>query len=579
MCLLLQALQNQDVRTEILNYLTLTEIHGSLRSLSRETRSICDDYKSFVVDWLSSNAGKECRWVLMIGLSSNKGKLLNGKIGRIRTLKRRNQSGRFPVEVNDGNWISGESKTIGLKLSNIHVLLHKSKHHDADPIPSSLKDYSSTSRMLDSHRRLLVNIVFLFARSFAYEVEGLASSPFFGGGMQALQQIPIAHPVVMELQSCMFDYWEAKPSRCSRTRERFGTAIDYIFGLAKSNYGDLDQKSKKLARFDKLWEADGPQGRNMMRNFFHCMKSWKKEHVRGGFWITDVYKTGTVMVHLSDIENPESFSTVYLVKGHADAIGNLVERERSLPAFYETTILPLYDFWTYNGICATAGHSEAKFASEAFKNKLESHVLGAIYSRKVSWRGPSAEKGLWDFKNDVPPMPTVVAEKGSYFKVDWHDGTNDADSTFEFSESNLSMARQIAKTAVELGGTRKLDEDEGEDHENKISVLIVQRLGYSYEDNPNGICTMLDRRVGSIRDVHVLKFNVDHENKTIVPTYTLGDVLGGIFGAMKESAPLPFVSMIVADDRTILPSLDQILVKAFAEEGVVAPLIDYFPPL
>eukprot|EP00536_Pseudo-nitzschia_multiseries_P000068 jgi/Psemu1/211/gm1.211_g len=582
MSLLLQALQKDDVRTEILNHLTLSEIHESLRGVSQETRSLCDDFKLFVVDWLSSSTKKENRGVLIIGLTSERGKLLNGRIGRIRASKRPSRSGRFPIEVDHGNWISGESETLGLKLCNLHVLLRSPQNKDAHLIPSSLMEYSSTSRVLESHMTLLVNIVLFGARWFAYKVEGTASGIDFGNNTQALAQLPSSHPVNIELDSRMFDYWNVKPFRCSRARrEKFGTAIDFIFGLAKLNFGDLDQESKKLAKFDKLWGADGHEGKNMMRNFFHCMKSWKEEHVRGGFWVTDVYKTGTVMVYLSDFGNPESFSTVYLVKGHADIIGNLVGHDRGLPRFCHATILPLYDFWTYSGMCIMGKYDGPKFTGETFRKKLKTHVLKAIYSRNVSWRGPSAEKGLWDFKNKPPPMPTVVAERYSYFKVDWHDGTNGDDcdestasSNFRFRKKDLELARQIAKTAAGLGGTRKLDEAEREGQQNKFSALTVRRLGLSYEENPNGICSILDSRVGSMQ-IHVFHFNVDHNNKTIVPTYTLGDVLWGIFEAMKKSAPLPFVSMIMADDRTILPLLDQILIKAFAEEGLIAPIIDY----
>lgn len=297
MSLLLQALQKKDTLIEILSHLTLFEIQECLRSVNQETRSLCDAYKSFVVDWVSSNPEKESREVLITGLTSEKGKLLNGRIGRTTQTKRKYRSGRFPIEVDDGNWISGEIETLSLRLCNLHVFFHQPNAPKLYPTPSSLIEYSSTSMVRKSHAVLLDDVLF-FARWFAYEVEGVASIPDFASDFQTMRHYgPEARLAIVEMDSRMFDYWKEKPFRCSRARgKKFGTTLDYIFGLAKFRYKDLDQKTREIVKLDKLWEADGDEGKNMMRNFLHCMKTWKEEHVRGGFWVTNVHKTGTVMV-------------------------------------------------------------------------------------------------------------------------------------------------------------------------------------------------------------------------------------------------------------------------------------------
>ncbi|VEU36563.1 unnamed protein product [Pseudo-nitzschia multistriata] len=578
MVLLLQALEKKEIRTEILSHLTLSEIQECFRSVSREAQSICDGYKSFVVEWLSANPKTDSREVLTIGLQSEIGKLLNGKIGRTAGTKRSYKAGRIPIELEVANWISGESDTLSFKLCNLHAFFRRSVNRKEHSVPPALKNYTSTSMPLESHLRILDNML-LVARWFAFLVEGVVTRPDFEDDILALQRLPVDDPAVKELDSRIFDYWREKPFRCSRSPEKFGTALDYIFKYIKMN-GDIDQRSRDVATLDKLWKADGYRGTNMIRNCFYCMKTWKEEHVRGGFWVTDTYKTGSVMVYLSDIENPESFSTVYLVKGDTQSIGEVLGCSGGVPRFCKTTILPLYDFWVFNGVYDVGRYIGPNSKNDEFTKKLQAHVQQAISSRSVSWRGPSAEKGLWDFQNNVPAMPTIIVDENPYVVVDWHDGINhayhqenNARSSSTFSVKDMSLARQIAKMAVELGETRKINENEEVDHRYEFSLLAVRRLGYSYYENPNGLGSMFDCRVGKV--LYPFRFDVDHWNKAKVPTYALNDVLKGILISMKKAAPLPLVSSILADDRAILEPLDQILVKTFAEEGIYAPIVAY----
>jgi hypothetical protein len=112
--------------------------------------------------------------------------------------------------------------------------------------------------------------------------------------------LPLSHPSHVESSARMFDYCTEPPFRCSRSRRKYGTALDYVVGMCVVNFDDLEEYSVSKARYDKLWPADGYQGKEIVRNFFHFMRSWKEERVTGGFWVTDVFKTGTVMIHLLD---------------------------------------------------------------------------------------------------------------------------------------------------------------------------------------------------------------------------------------------------------------------------------------
>ena len=268
------------------------------------------------------------------------------------------------------------------------------------------------------------------------------------------------------------------------------------------------------------------------------------------------------------------------MKGHADVVGDLVKRLRGgrLPGFCLSTILPLYDFWTYNGMISVGGYTSSRGnRGPLFEQKLRDHVSKAIYSRTVSWRGPSAEQGLWDFETNVPPLPTLITNEDDCFVLGWGD-TNDENTppatlTPVFNKEELGIARKIANLALERGGSRRLGDDTPTLETSEPSWLTMRRLGYSYKENPNGYCTMIDSRCRA-EPLHAFIFEVTDE--TSVPAYTLKDCLQAILDASKKTAPLPLVSHIEIDDRALLPPLDTILVKTFEEVGLVAPAVEFY---
>jgi hypothetical protein len=105
------------------------------------------------------------------------------------------------------------------------------------------------------------------------------------------------------------------------------------------------------------------------------------------------------------------------VKGHNDPIGDLVKRSSAgqLPGFCKATILPLYDFWVHNGIVVEGKYKLGDVGGPIFEEKFRLHVMKAILSRTVSWRGVSAEQGCWDFEmNRAPPIPQFRVNEGDY---------------------------------------------------------------------------------------------------------------------------------------------------------------------
>lgn len=558
---LLQLLTNVDTRTGVFSCLTLTEIQESVRPVCKRCRNDADEYKARVLKWILSHQNPK---VLIVDLKSEQGKLLNGRIVEVVGPPNK-KTGRFPVSI-DANWVSGESEMKTLKLNNIHPFYKQPFYKDMFTSPQALVDYTDSSNIRESHGRML-HYLLGFARWFVVEAEELKHVD----SINQFLSLPLSHPFISFANHHMFDYWNEAPFRCSRSRVRFGTALDYTVGMVMFNNDDLEEASREKARYSEIWPADGPQGKNLMRNFFHCMKSWNNERVTGGFWVTDEYKTGTVMVHLSDVYDPESFSTVYLVKGHNNTISELVKRQTgTLPGFCRTTILPLYDFWTYDGIVIPG-----KYQVRNIEEKLREHVSKAIYSGNVSWRGRSSEKGLWDFQNNPPPVPTYLINDGNHIVLDWHDenfknggrSNNDSSTKVVYSDEEMEFARKIALSANRLGSTRKL----GEESNNVEGPYDPPCLSFRRKRGSN-CCTVLDSRIGM--PVHAFRF-VDSDG-TRNPTYSLVDLLKATFEAMEKASPRPFVTCILIDNRTLVRSLDGILVNAFEELGLIAPEINFF---
>lgn len=246
--------------------------------------------------------------VLVVDLQSEQGKLLNGRIVDLDGPPQK-ESGRYPIRINM-NWLSGKSEVKNVKLCNIHPFYHQPDYVDKFVCPPLLKDYTQDAKLRESHGRLLHQVL-AFARFFVVRVEDLG----FSGDINQLMNLPLTHPLVQKANSMVFDYWMKAPFSSSRSQHRHGTALDFVVGLIMHNAPNLEDASVQMASYSNIWSADGVGGRNMMLNFFHCMKSWEQDRVRGGFWVVDEYETGAVMVHLSDINDPESFSTVYVVKG------------------------------------------------------------------------------------------------------------------------------------------------------------------------------------------------------------------------------------------------------------------------
>lgn len=68
-------------------------------------------------------------------------------------------------------------------------------------------------------------------------------------------------------------------------------------------------------------------------------------------------------------------------------IVELTRLQLQLPGFCESTILPLYDIWTYDGILIPGRYILSSVGGKKFDKRLRNHVAAAVAMRNVSEEG------------------------------------------------------------------------------------------------------------------------------------------------------------------------------------------------
>ena len=540
---------NDATRTEVLSYLSLRQVQR-LRSVSTSWRSHCEDYKRLFLLRLKTLPTK----VLILELQSTKGKLLNGRIGTIQG--KPTKQGRLPVGLT--NWLTGEVESVTFKPCNLHPFFYQ-KEETMNCPEESLLNYTSNSKLSRSHGMILHQILGL-ARWACNLIKG---SPF-DGPYEEFLNLPSTHPFILRMNSAIFTWWTTPPSLANLPGLQ-GSILDICTrGLM---LGDPHDTKKGLAQENKLWHQDGPQGVYMSRKFVQFMKSWGHERVTSGFWVARVYSTGTIMVQVDDPEDPTtSLGQVYLVKGHASVIGKDILR--SLPAFCTTTLLPIYDCWTYDGLLRSRTFSDL---APDFEQQLDEHVDHAIHAKNVSWRGRSAEAGHWA---TAPPYPTIVQDMEDSIVLNWNGCDENANPNTtanqeEITSMHWKLGREIAQMAFDRGGIDASSDDTG---------LVLRRCGYSHQENPEGMCAVLyvrghDEGI-SPTFAFPFQFQVGNDPSQI-PTYTLEEALQAIFLFFHKQNALPFAAILHPDELSVVLPIETVLTQCFQEKGMEAPVVGW----
>jgi hypothetical protein len=601
---------NDTTKTEILSFLPTLKQVQTLRSVSKSWCKDCDDYKRQVMERLqNSSSSLPCK-VLILELQSEKGKSMNGRVGiitkssssssssstrsssSIRKEQQRGRCRRYPVEVANSNWLTGETECIAMKLCNLHPFYQRTTDNDyyySTP-PPELLDYSSDAKVRISHGMLFRELL-TWAR---WHYNAILSSPF-PGTFDDFSNLPSNDPFLMFLNKGLFDWWTTAPNAVGLSD---GTILDSTVHRILDDHRTM---SLRLARRDELWPKDGPEGANIVQNMIQFMRTWDTERVSGSFWITHIFPTGTVMVHVpnninnnnNDEEgNPTSLGQVYLVKGHASVVGEL---SSSMPVLRETTILPIYDCWTYDGLLLFDEEHQDEQVGDAFRKELHDHVFNAIYSRSVSWRGPSAANGAWD---SMAPLPVespnnsnnnnnnnnnnngedVVVER-EFSVLNWPDSDFDDLHSLPPNEAITEEHWKLGRDIADFIKVKKVPIDEPDGRNRYISSMVYRRLAYSYQENPNGLCTLSLDRNERIRPVHMFCYPVENEVDT--PTYNLGHTLQAFLDMLQESyksggKPVVVASTIMPDEISVVLPFNTILRKCLQEEkGIRPPFVEW----
>jgi len=480
------------------------------------------------------------RPIVLLELTSTKGKTLNDNSVTI-TGQRDPKTHRYPIVFE--NWLTGESETLTIKICNLNPTTNYKFDTEKKKDYRNLVEYTSNGNLKKSHG-LCLHAMLMCARWETNKING----NMYEGDHADFIRLPRENPILTQLNANMWT-WRTVAPKIAGIHGR-GRIADLVCHALMN-----DDDSSEQAQTDKPWPLDGPNGIHLARNMVRAMKDWAVHRVTDMFLVSHKFKTGSIM---TTFHQDGRLGQVYLVKGYGTAIA---EMGPELPFCCRTTLLPIYDCWAYDGYL-TMG---APNISPKLKRALQAHVRKAIIEEKVSWRGPNAEK--WEYP--PPQFPKVNSDSNDELELDW--SAYDIDPSSNLDTNNATEEKEETITSEHRAIGRKIVQASlqkgGLDYSSPTNGWAIRRIGYSYQDNPNGIAMVMSEGMPVIS----MKFKVDCDRSSdpsYIPTYKLKELLNGILKAAKMVSIPP---LILADELAVVSPLQTILTECFEEKGATVP--------
>lgn len=536
---------NETILNEVLSYLTLMELNTSVRVASKFLKEACQIQKGYHFDQLSK-AGSP---VQIFGLLSEKGQSLNFKVGRVHT----NQglsNGRVPIKISHD--LTGEEQTIAIKPFNLNIYPPKGL---IKQMKKTSDFYTRDGKVRVPHGEVLHNVLVL--SKWHYNI--ISGYAHYGGDFESFVRLPYTHHSMVATSGAMYTFWKVKPSLTGRLGEL--SVLDMnIIAMIRSEQILVANSGRKTK-----WKADGPNGELLVRNYVRFMQCWDTERIHGIFWVVKIAPSGSILVKLTDDNDISSLGQVYLVKGMATQVG---ENFPGLPGLCSTTILPIYNFLVYDGMCLGVPYH----IDRAAKVKINDHIEKAINEGSVITQGKSSAQGLWD--TEPPQLPKLGTDGET---LDWSDvvdnspysssSTSSNNGEFNFTEKQKEVAVEIAKLAKENGLCILFPQGDAPNSK-ESNCVTLRRFGYSKKENPDRICAILMK----CQIIHVFSFQDEL-------TYTLDEILKEILQVMKNLLGGKIPPIIRPDELAVVEPLQKLLNDSLQEVGTDRKVkVEWYPP-
>jgi len=545
---------------EALSYFPLAEL-DDLRKISKDLQSSCNTRKTFIRSLL-----RKGRKVEIVGLASEKGKFLNGRIGIIGCeMSTTTGTGRLPVNILH---LTGTSQHLAVKPQNMNPFLPAKVEQAEDRRQRDIR-YSSDGKVREGHGRFLDQVLML-NRSAVNDITCDCDIHDFNEFMN----LPRGHPVIAKLNFQVYTMYKVLPRMAGYQTGKSGN----VSILDKTVMSLVDNEQMSIDYFGKMgkWEMDGRNGEWIVRNMVNFMKTWDDERIYGQFWVYKIVPSGTLLVKVEDPEQSTDeggLGDVYLVKGLGSQVG---EQLHSLPAIISTTFLPVYNFLVYDSIMTT----DQIPASRAKSARIAAHVEKALSDQTVVTCGKSAALGLWD--GPPPALPKIPRKGEDLQPLDWDnygasgdDNANGNDDTNQkekkSSTTNFTPTRQqkdiaeaIAKYAKKIG-FKTIDKATLGPNLSP-PVMVVRRLAYTKSENPNQMCGV------SFNNMPIDFFRFEKW-----PTYTLDELLPQVARIVKQRKAVP--CLIWMDEISLVEPLQGLIKAAFHSIGFNEEMeVQWYPP-
>jgi len=545
---------HEDVLVKALSFLSLHELENvqHVDGIPNNLTKACNVRETYVRSLLTK--GKKIK---IVGLTSDKGKAINGRIGIIIGSAPQSSDGatRHPVHIVP---ITGESsETLGVLLRNMNPFLTPEEEAEEDRRQRFIR-YSSDGKIREGHGRFLDQILML-NRAAVNELTGDCVINDFSQFMELSR----SDPDVALLNAQVYTMYKVDPTMTGHKGVNVSVLDKTVSTIIHNEQMAIDHFGNTAKWEQDREDLSGSKYNLIVRNMVRFMRVWDEERVHGMFWVHKLVPAGTLLIQIEEEEEDgittgKNLGKVYLVKGMGSRVGEQF-RDR-FPIMMQTTVLPVYDFLVYDGIMM----STSVTATSRLAKQIASHVKKALMNQTVISSGESARKGLW--KGHPPPLPRVALEGEDLRPINWdevqscedgetQEGDNIKEDQFEGTPKQKKIAKAIAKFAKKAG-FKALDTDTVFDNNGEFeSIMVVRRFAYSKSENPNQMVGI------AFKGVPTTFFQFSKW-----PTYSLDEVLPELLKGIKKVKTVPH--LIWVDELTLVNPLRALLKVAFGTVGL-----------
>ena len=358
-----------------------------------------------------------------------------------------------------------------------------------------------------------------------------------------------------QMSNFMWTHWDLPPVDAGYKGAEHGfTIYELITSYLQHNVEHhIQMLSTKDQRGNPMGDPriDGEKGEMLHPRFLQSVAAWGTERVPGYYWIVRDTPAGTLMCS-------EDLSIVYLVAGMVDKIGNIASRQGKLPVLLYTTLLPVFQYWTYSGQLQNFNTPEVRAKMKhidvnAVRARVDDAVADGTVSTGVHGGGMLSMMSTTEPSSMTDCFPYTMEEMQR--RVENGRDQNNSEADLAFALSTLTAPGREYVEVIRAAAQDRMDP-------NPESQFVLRRFGYTKKENPDNEAGVLALPSGVL---------VGHVHFPENDTYTIMHALKAIAFILATGVSNKCPRKMMFDELTVIQPLKQAL-------GGLVEIMYYAPP-